>query len=310
MKRFLVSVAAFSFLLIVLIVVFEYMQRQIPNTYRFKRELIERRGGDCRVAVVGSSVVNCGLDPSLMPSGSLNLAISGEWLCFNRKLLEQNIDRLPRLKTLVLGVAFQTLWSDDDPKADVRSVVSHKIYMDIRRDGDRLPGCEVLSAGQLFMRKWSKWYLRHKPTVHNDSLGLDHGYDLKERKLEWRDEISAMAAAQNAQGLADGADALQHENEAHLEAIARLCADRNVELLVVLPPVHPLFAAQADARLLSALRHTLRQLAACFANVRFYDYFSEKGFSDDDFYDGNHLSADCGAQKFTLRFCHDAGLLR
>lgn len=45
MKKFLVSVALFSSVLVVLVVVFECMQRRIPNIYRFKRELIENRGG-------------------------------------------------------------------------------------------------------------------------------------------------------------------------------------------------------------------------------------------------------------------------
>lgn len=310
MKRFLVSVAAFSSVLIVLIVVFECMQRNIPNTYRFKRGLIENRGGNCRVAVIGSSVVNCGLDPALMPAGSLNLAISGQWLCFNRKLLEQNIGRTPMLRTVVLGIAYHTLWSDDDPKADVRSVVSHKIYMDIRRDGDRLPGCEVLSAGQLFMRKWSKWYIRHKQTVHNDSLGLDHGYDLKERRLEWREEIPGLVSWQSATRTGDGAAALFRKNVEHLEAIARLCENRDITLLLVIPPVHPQFIARADKSQLKDIRDVMQSLTTKFRGVRFYDYFADGRFSDDDFYNGNHLSSDRGAQKFTRIFCNDAGLRR
>lgn len=308
MKKFLVSVLLFSSVLIVLAVAFECMQRRIPNTYRFTRELIENRGGNISTAVIGSSVVNCGLDPALMPSGSYNLAISGEWLCFNRKLLERYAADMPHLRTVVLGIAYQTLWSDDDPKADVRSVVSHKIYMDIRRDGDWWPGSEVLSAGQLFLRKWSKWYLRHKPTLHNDSLGLDHGYDLSERKREWKEDIPDMLAGQSEQYAADCDKALYRRNVAHLEAIAAFCRERGIALLVVVPPVHRLYAARAGAEQLGDLRAALRRLAQGYANVRVFDYFADDRFGDDDFYNGNHLSADCGAQKFTRIFCRDAGL--
>lgn len=308
MKKFLVSVALFSSVLVVLVVVFECMQRRIPNIYRFKRELIENRGGNLRVAVIGSSVANCGLDPALMPPGSYNLAISGEWLCFNRKLLERYAGCMPHLRTVVLGMAFQTLWCDDDPKADVRSVESHKIYMGIRRDGDWWPGSEVLAAGQLFMRKWSKWYLRRKETLHADSLGVDHGYDLKEKQQNWADGLADWQVESLEKYAAEKGGTMYRRNVEHLEAIARFCRERGVTLLVVVPPVHPLYAARAGAEQLEDMRAVLRRLGQRFDNVRVFDYFADSRFEDDDFYDGNHLSADRGAQKFTRIFCHDAGL--
>ncbi|MCD8181956.1 MAG: hypothetical protein LUE99_01390 [Bacteroides sp.] len=43
----------------------------------------------------------------------------------------------------------------------------------------------------------------------------------------------------------------------------------------------------------------LAEVAAQWDNVRFYNYFDDERFEEDDFHNGNHLSSDVGATKFT-----------
>lgn len=53
--------------------------------------------------------------------------------------------------------------------------------------------------------------------------------------------------------------------------------------------------------LIIGVEYMLRQVpnALAFKNVHSLEYFGDTRFNDEDFYDGNHLSSDIGAIKFT-----------
>lgn len=94
MKNFLKYVGVFSASLILLIIGVEYMLRQVPNALAFKKELIEKHTQDTKNLIIGSSVVNCGINPAYLADSTYNLAISGEWVQiqsdFTRKIYTTN----------------------------------------------------------------------------------------------------------------------------------------------------------------------------------------------------------------------------
>ena len=96
MKNFLKYVGVFSASLILLIIGVEYMLRQVPNALAFKKELIEKHTQDTKNLIIGSSVVNCGINPAYLADSTYNLAISGEWFRFNQILLEKYIPLIPQ----------------------------------------------------------------------------------------------------------------------------------------------------------------------------------------------------------------------
>lgn len=179
MKNFLKYVGVFSASLILLIIGVEYMLRQVPNALAFKKELIEKHTQDTKNLIIGSSVVNCGINPAYLADSTYNLAISGEWFRFNQILLEKYIQQMPQLKNVFWGICFHSLWSDDNENTDISSIVNHQIYMGISRNHNKLHNIELLSLGSLCMRKWSKYYIQRRPTMRCDSLGVDHSYDSK-----------------------------------------------------------------------------------------------------------------------------------
>lgn len=78
MKKFLKTVCLFSLPLLLLCIGFEYSLRQVPNPFRFKRYLLEEKGAEIKNMIIGSSVVDYGIDPACMPDSTYNLAVSGQ----------------------------------------------------------------------------------------------------------------------------------------------------------------------------------------------------------------------------------------
>ena len=307
MKRFLLCVSLFSAIILALAVTGEIMLRRIPTAYTFKNGLVNREKSRVRHLIIGSSVANAGIDPALLPAGSINMALSGEWMRFNEAVFFKYANDMPQLQDVIWGLCYHALWADDTPEFDRRSVACHRIYMGIGRiDGHPIvSNSELIALGSLAMRKWSTFYLKGKPTVFCDSLGLDHGYDLSEKKAPWRKEIPMISEMHTKYFLRDKEGRLYRENVERLHRVAAWCQAHGRPLYIVMPPVHPEYFALMNRRQLSLIRSAVSEVARRWSCVRYLEYFSDTRFEDDDFYDGNHLTSDRGAQKFTRILRHD-----
>ena len=95
MKKFLIHVGIFSLSLLLLAGGMEYMLRQVPNPLAYKRSLLENHAKEIKTLIIGSSVVNCSVNPVFLLDSTYNLAISGEWFRFNQALFERYVDDMP-----------------------------------------------------------------------------------------------------------------------------------------------------------------------------------------------------------------------
>lgn len=298
MKKFLKYICLFSSILIILSTGFEIMLHKIPNSYRFKRNLIETKGSEMKNLIIGSSVVNCGINPALLADSTYNLAISGQWLHYNQAILEKYIDKLPNLHNVIWGISYQSLWIDDSIEQDKISISNHKIYMDIERSKNITYNIELIATGSISFRKWSKHYILHKKTMSCDSLGLDHSYDLSERNRTWQEDIPRLIKGHTVIRN-EKTEKLFLKNMRHINEVAELCQKRGINLYIVIPPVYSGYYALTDITQVEKMHTTLHEIAAQWNNVHFYDYFNDDRFGEDDFNNGNHLSSDTGAAKFT-----------
>lgn len=299
MKKFLIHVGIFSLSLILLAGGIEYMLRQVPNPLAFKRSLLENNAQKTKTLVIGSSVVNCSVNPAFLSDSTYNLAISGEWFRFNQALLEKYIDELPQLKHVIWGICLHSLWSDDSKEVDESSLINHKIYMGIAREDDCLHNVELPYLGSLALRKWSKYYIQGRSTMPCDSLGVDHSYDHTKKEKDWLEEIPRLVRNQHKPMLADKNGELYRTNICRMHDVAKLCHERGIRLYLVMPPVHPDYYRLADKKQLELTLKAASEIASQWNNVSCYNYFNDYRFTDDDFYDGNHLNSTMGAEKFT-----------
>lgn len=72
-----------------------------------------------------------------------------------------------------------------------------------------------------------------------------------------------------------------------------------------MPPVHPSYFELVNKEQLAMVRAAIKEVTERWDNVYSMEYFGDPRFADDDFYDGNHLSADKGGIKFTKILKHD-----
>lgn len=214
------------------------------------------------------------------------------------------------MKNVIWGIAYQALWEDEyevgvflqDTKREDDKIAYHNIYMDISFDNNWIHKSELLSAGRLCFDKWSKHYLLHEITMHCDSLGLDHKYDLSEKeenKNKWLKAIPKSIKVHTALKN-ENAERIYQQNVQRMHEVAELCHDRGVKLYLVIPPTYNLYYENVDEEQLHRMYSAVKAVADKWDNVSWHDYFKDNRFVEDDFFDGNHLTSDVGAVKFGM----------
>lgn len=297
MKQFIKYILLFSSVIIVLGGIMEYMLRQPNNMYKFKKELIETKADQIETMIIGSSVVNHGLDPKYMAPGTYNMAVSGEWMRFNKILLERYINRLNGLKYIIWGQCYHGLWMDDTADFSEKSVVNHKLYMNIQAENDWGHNSELISLRAIAFRKWSKYYLKHQETMECDSLGLDHHFDTKHINPSWKEDIPALVL-KHINYMRNDQSNLYQQNLNRIREVATLCKHKGIHLFLVIPPVYNEFKELADPHQLNLIETGFHTIVNEFSHVHYLNYFADERFNQEDFYDGNHLNSDVGAVKF------------
>ena len=92
----------------------------------------------------------------------------------------------------------------------------------------------------------------------------------------------------------------QEEMKGILEDMIRLCASRNITVVLFISPLHHSYREHLDKEQLDVMYSLLHDIKQKHANVILFDASSDSDFEDDDFYDADHLN-DLGAEKFTKK---------
>ena len=92
-------------------------------------------------------------------------------------------------------------------------------------------------------------------------------------------------------------------NLAQLRAIAALCRQHRLQLVLVTTPGWRGYVRHLDAGQLVEMREAARQIVRDYGAV-YLDYLQDARFGKDDFFDSDHLS-DVGADRFTRILQHD-----
>lgn len=104
----------------------EWIAESIPNSYVYKHEYMEAHGGEIKTLILGSSNAYDGLNPSELPA-AFNLANSSQTLEDDYRLLAKYIDSMDSLKTVIVGLGYQSLGEAQE----THRRTYYTIYMDL-----------------------------------------------------------------------------------------------------------------------------------------------------------------------------------
>lgn len=270
----------------------ELLVRSQPNKYSLKRDFILHRGDRITTVVLGSSHTYYAIIPDSLGDVSVNLANVSQNFEYDFRLLDHFLPYMPGLKKVIVPVSYFSFF---DPPFDITDEWFFEIYYKVYMDIDKYP---LISKYSAEICKYNIYAGRIRAIVMNDyparctpdGFGLDKPF---EHKPVWTEEMRRNSTRHHT-----ARDfSFERHNAAWLDSLLNLCHDRNIEVVFITTPVSACYRSHLEPHQLKRFMFLTDSIVRS-RRIRWLDYSADERFSDDDFYDPDHL-CDRGARRFT-----------
>jgi len=304
MRRFFLKTLALGIPFALFLGVYEFrVSRVHPNTFTVKKAFLERQAQDVEVLVLGSSHAYYDVLPGLLGRPAFNLADVSQSLFYDRALLKKYLGQMPSLKLVVLPVSYFSLGCQLDDGTELwRSYYYYKFYGLYHRDWRQ--DWNVRNFSDYFLCNEQLGGIRNVfwGKIKDVSADYDPWGGWTKRAADHAGE-KPMSLSESAQVVLERHHDLmksQHvqENVAILEDIIHELKVRGIKLVLVTTPVTRYYSDGMNAGQYQQMQDILKRLSSDYG-VNYYNYGLDSRFSDEDFFDGDHLNLR-GAQKFSL----------
>ena len=288
MKRFLLRSLCFLFPALLALVAVEVYVRSLPNTYKYKEAWMRKNGERVHTLLLGNSHAYFGLVPTVLGDSVFSLANVSQRLEHDRFLLKRYAGTCPHLKTVILVADNSNLFDVPMEEDEPGRATYYQLYMGYAKHS-------VLSRYGFELSSMSNFWgkvLRHwkRDMADCDSMGWGCGYVASKRnpadfqperirEHHFHDWSSTLA------------------NRRDVDSIASWCQNRRVRLVLLMTPVSSGYTKKAEPWQLGYVRSVADSCRQAYG-AQVADYSCDPRFSDDDFFDPDHLSDD-GARKFS-----------
>lgn len=297
-RRPALTVALLSFVVALSVIAgFELLMRRAKTSYSKKRAAVAARANELEVVVMGSSCALFGIDPKELGANALNLADVSQPLYYDRKILEQWVDRLPKLRLVILPISPLTLETTMPKGGEAWRTFLYERYWNIP---------PIDAENPLDVRHFSVTALLPPPLRMKALLKFDLAPELDANGFEVERDAAVtegMAARAYATHQALFSEANLRENERELRGILDVLRERSIGAALVMPPVHRFYSDLYDPAVRARDLDVLHALSTEYG-VPLHDHVEDTGFADDEFRDPDHLNAR-GASHFSKMLAVD-----
>lgn len=291
MRKFCLRTVCFLIPVALLLMGLEVYVRSLPNSYKQKYQWMEQHADEVEVLLLGNSHGLFGLRPEVFLRKTYNLCNVSQIFEYDEFLLRHFLPKCPRLTDVFLIVDNSNLFDPPLELTEDFRCAYYRIYMHYPKHSFFSKYGFELSHVEAFKEK----LIKGGDTC--DSLGWNPDYTKAARIPSNVSPASARMAAEHHR-CKDWAYA-----EANREALLRicdLCRQYNVRLILLQAPVTHAYYERVDQH----QRNFLRRCCS-MAGMECADYTQDPHFSDDDFFDADHLT-DVGALKWSTMIAADS----
>lgn len=297
MKKLIQKIFFFAIPILFVLLCVELFYRVTPNTFIVKREDIKSRFGNTEVLILGNSHTFYGLDPNFFSKKTYNLANISQTLYFDNLLFEKYYCKFKKLDFIILNIDHESLSELDNGDDNVWRKYYYKSYMhlDVPIISVYNPKSYFLSATRDFNTnvKLIKRYFCEGTIVDCDENGFGINYTKENRKSNF-EELTPIRLKSNEDNSFDFKN-----NINRIQLIIDKCKNKGIQVILVTMPVGKGYAQGVNQQKLNKVFKTCLTLEKKNRNVRYLNLFRDPRFTDNDFYDPDHLHND-GAKKCSL----------
>lgn len=298
---------SFIFFIIPLLLIalaWEYSIRSIPNDYAYKSKWLNDNADSIEVLYLGPSTIMYDIDPSFSKWKGFNAAHVSQSLKYDHFIFNKYINQMDSLKYIVLGVDFwsphgemehSTEWwrikyytiHYNSPYHENKFKYKYEIYFHNPRT--------LLIAAQGALRILGLGNVSHR-TIND--MGHGANYTTSNRAPDW-DNGTSEAIRHNELIDSYYKDTQDYKNNfEYVRDICKVSQDRGIKVILLGSPIYASYTNTLDTIHIMNRNSFCQEIADIYSNTTFLDLTDSNFFSENDFYDANHLN-EIGAEKFT-----------
>lgn len=297
MKKLIQNLVFFLLPILLVLAVIECFYRVIPNNYTFKDVNLKKKYSETEVLILGNSHVFYGLNPSFFDKQTFNLSNISQTLYFDQLLFEKHINKLKKLKYVILNIEYTSLSQLKDTSEDSWRKFYYKSYMNLN-----VPIISKFDYSNYFLSstrpfnkniKLMSNYFTEGTVIDCDTNGFGINYT-KEKRFLNIDKITPKVIKRHEDNLFDFS-----ENIYVIQSIIDKCKEKDIEVILVTMPISKGYSLRVNKFKLNKIIKTAKLFESRNSNVRYLNLFNDSRFTNNDFYDPDHLHTE-GAEKCSV----------
>jgi len=294
MRKLFKKVFVFLSPILLVLIFIEAFYRITPNNYSKKNEDIKHKYENTEILILGNSHTFYGLNPAYLEKPAYNLANISQSVYFDKLLVDKHIDKFKNLHFVILNIEYTSLSQLKNTSEDTWRKYYYKHYMKLE-----VPIINWLDPKNYFISATKSFSDNLKLTTRYFSKGTiidcnENGFGtnyVQQNKTLNLEENAVITIKRHEDNLNDFT-----ENIAAIESIINKCKSKGIKVILVTMPVTKNYSAKVTQKKLNKIFKCAALIQKMNSNVYYLNLFSDSRFTNNDFYDADHLH-NTGAQK-------------
>lgn len=277
----------------------EFLLRNVPNDYLYKKEYMDLHSAEIETLILGSSHSFYGLNPAYFSSKTFNASHISQSLNYDFAIIQKYQTNLGNLKTIILPISYFTLFYNLEESSESWRMKNYVIYYEINSAEPLIYHSEVLS-NRMFVntRRLVSYYILGKPQTFSTDLGWGTNYK-SDNAGDLYVTGKKAASIHSKKDINTVENRIIFQNNINIfNNIVQYCKDRNVSLIVLTPPAYITYRQNLNTEQLEATFDSINRITLSYEGCTFLNLLSDTSFLAKDFFDADHLS-EIGAEKLS-----------
>jgi hypothetical protein len=257
----------------------EVLYSKVPNEYSVKSSDLENHLCDFQGIIVGPSLTQKGIDPSLLEIPFYNMSLRGMDLGIRYKMLDKSIERCPNLEYIMVSLSYVDL-NHITEYQNASAIVNFEKYF----WSSGIKTYIAQNRGATMIKKIYQHYFKN-----GDSRdGLDkHGY-----KPNRRPDVKDLhqKAFELTPSIINPHPQFVEKNQEYLSNIIELCLEIDAVLIFISTPIHHSISNNFDDHQSQLTFEPIIELSKEDPNVLYFNFMTNSSFLDEHFQDPIHLN--------------------
>ena len=260
---------------------------KVPNSYNRKKKIFNQKSAFTENLFLGSSQALYGVIPELAAPSAINLANLNQDLTYDHRLLFHYIDSMPKLRRVFVTFTYFTLgYALENTEEIWRSWFYERVWKLERTSPER--NLKSYSWVALYQPRTALNFARNGFQNSAEQALSSTGFQSMDSNRVF---TPSLLSGKNAVDYHHGFFRFSsvEENKVRVFEMAQLCRDRDIELIILLPPLHKTYRDQT-LNWINGLNKKLLQNLREVKKVRVLDFSAHSAFEDACFFDEFHLN--------------------